>query len=149
MLRLKYALLTMLLVSSIAFGQDADQASGKNDQAGAESVAEDKANPEKTISEQSKEDQLDDDQLADRNSDGIANSDGIPNGDGITSPKTMSGMSILGNEEAPKSLIIIPWKSSELGDTISLSDTLDERARPVDKEVFLRELSFYEIRAEK
>ena len=81
--------------------------------------------------------------MADKNSDGIAN------GDGIASPKTMSGMSILGNEEAPKSLIIIPWKSSELGDTISLSDTLDERARPVDKEVFLRELSFYEIRAEK
>ena len=69
------------------------------------------------------------------------------NGDGIESPKTMSGMSILGNEEAPKSLVIIPWKSSEMGDDISLSDSLDDRARPVDKEVFLRELSFYEIRA--
>ena len=68
-------------------------------------------------------------------------------GDGIKSPKTMSGMSILGNEEAPKSLVIVPWKSSELGDDISLSDTLDDRARPVDKEVFLRELAFYEIRS--
>ena len=68
-------------------------------------------------------------------------------GDGVGSPKTMSGMSILGNEEAPKSLVIIPWKSSELGDDISLSDTLDDRARPVDKEVFLRELRFHEIRA--
>lgn len=68
-------------------------------------------------------------------------------GDGIERPKTMSGMSILGNEEAPKALVIIPWKSSELGDDISLSDTLDDRARPVDKEVFLRELSFYEIRS--
>lgn len=68
-------------------------------------------------------------------------------GDGIKSPKTMSGMSILGNEEAPKSLVIIPWKSSELGDDISLSDTLDDRAQPVDKEVFLRELRFYEIRS--
>lgn len=70
-----------------------------------------------------------------------------PNGDGIESPKTMSGMSILGNEEAPKSLVIVPWKSSELGDDITLSDTLDDRARPVDKEVFLRELKFYEIRS--
>ena len=70
-------------------------------------------------------------------------------GDGIEKPKTMSGMSILGNEEAPKSLVIIPWKSSELGDDISLSDTLDDRARPVDKEVFLRELRFYEIRSGK
>ena len=68
-------------------------------------------------------------------------------GDGIEKPKTMSGMSILGNEEAPKSLVIIPWKSSELGDDISLADTLDDRARPVDKEVFLRELKYYEIRS--
>ena len=70
-------------------------------------------------------------------------------GDGINQPKTMSGMSVLGNEEAPKSLVIVPWKSSELGDNISLSDTLDDRARPVDKEVFLRQLHFYEIRAGK
>ncbi len=70
-------------------------------------------------------------------------------GDGINQPKTLSGMSVLGNEEAPKSLVIVPWKSSELGDNISLSDTLDDRARPVDKEVFLRQLHFYEIRAGK
>jgi hypothetical protein len=68
--------------------------------------------------------------------------------DGIERPKTMSGMSILGNEEAPKSLVIIPWKSSELGDEISLTDTLEDLARPVDKEVFLRELDYYEIRSE-
>jgi len=61
--------------------------------------------------------------------------------------KTMSGMSILGNEEAPKSLVIIPWKSSELGADISISNTLDDRARPVDKEVFMRELSYYDIRS--
>jgi hypothetical protein len=70
-----------------------------------------------------------------------------PEGDGINSPKTLSGMSILGNEEAPKSLVIVPWKSSQLGDDISLTDTLDDRARPVDKEVFLRELRFHKIRS--
>lgn len=69
------------------------------------------------------------------------------NGDGIKSPKTMSGMSILGNEEAPKSLVIVPWKSSRMGDELNLSDTLDDRAQPVDKEVFLRELRFYQIRS--
>lgn len=68
-------------------------------------------------------------------------------GDGIESPRTMSGMSVLGNEEAPKALVIVPWKSSQLGDEVGLSDTLDDRARPVDKDVFLRELEFYEIRA--
>jgi hypothetical protein len=69
------------------------------------------------------------------------------NGNGIDSPKTMSGMSILGNEEAPKSLVIVPWKSSRMGDEIDLSDTLDDRAQPVDKDVFLRELRFHEIRS--
>jgi len=62
-------------------------------------------------------------------------------------PRNMSGMSILGNEEAPKSLVIVPWKSSEMGDDISLADTLDDRATPVDKEVFLRELTYYQIRS--
>jgi hypothetical protein len=70
-----------------------------------------------------------------------------PRGNGVDSPKTMSGMSILGNEEAPKSLVIVPWKSSRMGDELSLSDTLDDRAQPVDKEVFLRELRFYAIRS--
>lgn len=64
-----------------------------------------------------------------------------------TGPKKMSGMSILGNEETPKSLVIVPWKSSEMGDDIGLSDTLADRAKPVDKEVFLRELEYYEIRS--
>ena len=71
----------------------------------------------------------------------------VENGNGVDSPKTMSGMSILGNEEAPKSLVIVPWKSSRLGDEIDLSDTLDDRAQPVDKEVFLRELRFHQIRS--
>ncbi len=62
-------------------------------------------------------------------------------------PRSMSGMSILGNEEAPKSLVIIPWKSSQLGDDIDLENSLDDQATPVDKDVFLRELRFYEIRA--
>ena len=72
--------------------------------------------------------------------------DEAENGDGITDPRNMSGMSILGNEEAPKSLVIIPWKSSEMGDALTFSDTLKDRAQPVDKDVFLRELRFYEIR---
>ncbi len=74
-------------------------------------------------------------------------SEAEPNGNGVDSPKTMSGMSILGNEEAPKSLVIIPWKSSRLGEEINLADTLDDRAQPVDKDVFLRELRFHEIRS--
>ncbi|HEX5862761.1 MAG TPA: hypothetical protein VF014_00555 [Casimicrobiaceae bacterium] len=59
----------------------------------------------------------------------------------------MSGMSILGNDEAPKSLVIVPWKSSQLGTTPAISRLLDDSTQPVDKEVFLRELAYYQIRS--
>jgi hypothetical protein len=60
--------------------------------------------------------------------------------------KELLGMSILGNSEAPKSLVIVPWKTSEIGDGIGVSNMLDERARPVDKDVFMRELDYFELR---
>ena len=58
------------------------------------------------------------------------------------------GMSILGNQEAPKALVIVPWKSSELGNGPSVSTLLDDSRRPVDKEVFMRMLLYYEIRSQ-
>lgn len=61
--------------------------------------------------------------------------------------KSMSGMSILGNEEAPKSLVIVPWKSSRIGDEVGVANAMDERARPVDKDVFMREVHYYELRS--
>jgi len=64
-------------------------------------------------------------------------------------PKLVSGMSILGNQEAPKSLVIVPWKSSAPGSAIGISPLLDDSARPVDKEVFMRALTYYEIRSAK
>jgi hypothetical protein len=60
----------------------------------------------------------------------------------------MSGMSVLGNEEAPKSLVIVPWKSSQLGDMPGLSKLLDDSTQPVDKEVFMRELAYYQIKVD-
>ncbi len=60
--------------------------------------------------------------------------------------KQLSGISIIGNKEAPKSLYIVPWQNSEVGVATSLrSGLLDDSMRPVDKEVFLRELDFYEL----
>jgi hypothetical protein len=61
--------------------------------------------------------------------------------------KQMSGMSILGNDDAPKSLVIVPWKSSELGDPLAVSRALDDGRQPVDRDVFMRELDYYQIRA--
>ena len=60
--------------------------------------------------------------------------------------KTLSGISIIGNKDAPKSLYIVPWRSSELGFESDLnSSLLNEGMHPVDKDVFVRELNFYEL----
>ena len=61
--------------------------------------------------------------------------------------KTLSGISILGNQEAPKALVIVPWKSSQLGDSLGIAKSLDDGRQPIDKDVFMRQLSYYEIRA--
>jgi len=58
------------------------------------------------------------------------------------------GMSILGNQEAPKALVIVPWKSSQIGASLGVSTLLDDSRQPIDKEVFMRALSYYEIRSE-
>lgn len=69
--------------------------------------------------------------------------------DGAAEPdaKMVGGMSILGNKEAPMSLFIVPWKSSELGAETDLTRTLNERQVPVDREVFAREMAFYQVGA--
>jgi hypothetical protein len=72
----------------------------------------------------------------------LAESKGNDDGDA----KVVSGMSIVGNNETPKSLYIVPWKSSEIGQETKLnSNLLNEGMNPVDKAVFMRELDFYKL----
>jgi len=60
--------------------------------------------------------------------------------------KEVSGMSIVGNNETPKSLTIIPWKSSEIGQETKFSSSLlNQDMVPVDKAAFQRELEFYKL----
>lgn len=62
--------------------------------------------------------------------------------------KELSGMSVLGNNETPKALYIVPWKGSEIGDEADLrAGLLNDAMAPVDKEVFMRELEFYQVRS--
>jgi hypothetical protein len=63
--------------------------------------------------------------------------------------KELSGMSIVGNDEAPKSLYIVPWKSSEIGVETSLDMMLNEGDVPVDRDVFKRRLEFYRVSTKK
>jgi glucose/arabinose dehydrogenase len=60
----------------------------------------------------------------------------------------ISGMSVLGNQDAPKSLVIVPWKGSEIGKSLGISTMLDDSRQPVDKDVFMRVLSYYETRSQ-
>lgn len=62
--------------------------------------------------------------------------------------KRLSGMSIVGDHESPKSLVIVPWKSSDIGDALDVSRMLDDGRQPVDRDVFMRGLAYYELRAE-
>ncbi|MFK5926979.1 MAG: hypothetical protein QM483_10145 [Desulfuromusa sp.] len=64
---------------------------------------------------------------------------------GTQQTKALSGMSIVGNDEAPKSLYIVPWKSSEIGVETSLGMMLNKDAVPIDRDVFKRQLDFYEV----
>ncbi len=63
--------------------------------------------------------------------------------------KELSGMSIVGNDEAPKALYIVPWKSSEIGVETSLHMMLNGDDMPVDRDEFMRQLDFYELSTKK
>ncbi|HEX9022163.1 MAG TPA: hypothetical protein VF903_12985 [Nitrospirota bacterium] len=63
--------------------------------------------------------------------------------------KELSGMSIVGNDEAPKALYIVPWKSSEIGVETNMNMLLNAGDTPVDREVFMRQLDFYELSTKK
>jgi hypothetical protein len=54
--------------------------------------------------------------------------------------------SITGNRELPKVLVIVPWKKADLGELTArpANSLLNEVLEPVDREVFRRELRYFE-----
>ena len=58
----------------------------------------------------------------------------------------LEGATITGSQELPKALHIVPWKSAEAGDLAGrpLNSLVDEILAPIDRDVFLRELEYYE-----
>lgn len=58
----------------------------------------------------------------------------------------ISGMSIIGNRELPKTLYIVPWKDSDVDSETDLSrDMLNENMKVIDQEEFGRQLKYYEL----
>ncbi len=53
---------------------------------------------------------------------------------------------ITGNRELPKVMVIVPWKKADLGDLNGppANSLLNEVLEPVDREVFRRELRYFE-----
>jgi hypothetical protein len=58
---------------------------------------------------------------------------------------------ITGNRELPKVMVIVPWKKADLGDLTGppANSLLNEVLEPVDREVFRRELRYFEALEEK
>ena len=53
---------------------------------------------------------------------------------------------ITGNRELPKVMVIVPWKKADLGELTGrpANSLLNEVLEPVDREVFRRELRYFE-----
>ena len=58
----------------------------------------------------------------------------------------MEGTRIRGNQELPKVLYIVPWKQAEIPDLSQppLESLIDEALTPVDREVFQRQVRYYD-----
>jgi hypothetical protein len=59
--------------------------------------------------------------------------------------------SITGNRELPKVMVIVPWKRADLGDLEGrpANSLLNEVLEPVDRDVFRRELRYFDALAAK
>ena len=55
------------------------------------------------------------------------------------------GMPIPGNDEAPKALVLVPWKPSDPGKRPEVSTKVEDSMKPIDKEVFVRMLHYHQI----
>lgn len=58
----------------------------------------------------------------------------------------MEGTRIRGNQELPKVLYIVPWKQADIPDLSQppLESLIDEALTPVDREVFQRQVRYYD-----
>jgi len=61
----------------------------------------------------------------------------------------MEGTAIIGNQELPKVLYIVPWKQSELPDLSEppLQSLIDDALMPIDREEFRREVLYHDALA--
>ena len=58
----------------------------------------------------------------------------------------LEGTTVIGNRELPKALHIVPWKAAHSGELAGrpLNSLVDQTLEPLDRDVFLRELEYYQ-----
>ena len=59
----------------------------------------------------------------------------------------LEGTTVTGNRELPKVLYIVPWKKPVPGDLAGrpVQSLLDEALAPVDRDVFARQVQYYQL----
>ncbi|HHJ12781.1 MAG TPA: hypothetical protein ENJ79_00155 [Gammaproteobacteria bacterium] len=59
----------------------------------------------------------------------------------------MEGMSVIGNQELPKALFIVPWKATEIARAPDrpVNSLVNDSLQPVDPDVFRRKLHFFDM----
>jgi hypothetical protein len=64
---------------------------------------------------------------------------------------TLDATVVTGNRELPKVMYIVPWKKAELGNLPGqpFNTLIDETLAPVDRDVFRREVAYYDVIADK
>ncbi len=67
-------------------------------------------------------------------------------GDGVMDELELDSTRVTGNQELPKVLYIVPWKQANLDDIVGrpVNTLLDEALEPVDRDVFKRQLAYYD-----
>jgi hypothetical protein len=66
-------------------------------------------------------------------------------GSGVMDEMSLSRTEIIGNQELPKVMYIVPWKKSDPGEITGkpVNTLLDEVLAPVDRGEFLRQVDYY------
>lgn len=60
--------------------------------------------------------------------------------------RDLDGMAVIGSQELPKALYIVPWQGAEIGEAAPSSShgLSDDPLRPLDRGVFERELHYHD-----
>jgi hypothetical protein len=64
---------------------------------------------------------------------------------------TLDATTVTGNRELPKVMYIVPWKKAELSTLPGqpFNTLIDEALAPVDREVFRRQVAYYDVVSDK